>query len=235
MKTLALEFSTDQRSVAVLDGDVCRGTAVETATRETHAIALITQALASAGLEREDIELVAVGLGPGSYTGIRSAIALAQGWQLAGGKAAVRLAGCSSVECLAREAWQKGWWGKVNVVVDAQRQEIYLAGYEIHAGGVRLTRPLRIASLADARGLAEAGEIMVGPEIGLWFPAGRMLFPTAATLGGLAARAGHFVAGEELTPLYLRETSFVKAPPLRELPVELRAPVELETSPNKPL
>ena len=47
---------------------------------------------------REAIEAIAVGLGPGSYTGIRAAIALAQGWQLA---REVKTLGVSSVAAMA--------------------------------------------------------------------------------------------------------------------------------------
>src|SRR5437879_6073056 len=104
MKTLAIEFSTDQRSVAVLEDENVRGAAMETATRETHAFALIEQALEQAGMQREEIECLAIGIGPGSYTGIRVAIAIAQGWQLA---RPIQLAGVSSVESLVFEAQQK--------------------------------------------------------------------------------------------------------------------------------
>ena len=51
--------------------------------RSTNALGLVEEALRQAQLDREQIECLAIGLGPGSYTGIRSAIALAQGWQLA--------------------------------------------------------------------------------------------------------------------------------------------------------
>src|SRR5438876_225742 len=101
MKILALEFSSAQRSVAlVVDGQV-RGRAQETGTRESRALSLIETALAAAGLERENVDCLAIGLGPGSYTGIRSAIALAQGWQLARG---TKILGISSVESLAAQA-----------------------------------------------------------------------------------------------------------------------------------
>src|SRR5690348_3157194 len=89
MKILALEFSSPQRSVAVVpsqdDKVAPRGLAevVETGAQATHAFAMIQEALRQAQLEREQIDCLAVGLGPGSYTGIRVAIALAQGWQFA--------------------------------------------------------------------------------------------------------------------------------------------------------
>src|SRR5215203_4547986 len=88
MKILALEFSSQERSVAIFEkppGGSSRlcGSALEKGGRSTNPFALVEQALQNARMEREEIDCIAVGLGPGSYTGIRSAIALAQGWQLA--------------------------------------------------------------------------------------------------------------------------------------------------------
>ena len=75
--------------------------------------------------------MIAVGLGPGSYTGIRAAIAMAQGWQLARG---VKLLGVSSAEALAAQAQAENIFGRVNLVIDAQRGEFYLATWEISGG-----------------------------------------------------------------------------------------------------
>src|SRR5882724_9207269 len=111
MKILAVEFSSGQRSVAVVEHGRVLGSATETATRETHALTLVTRALTEAGLEREAVDCLAIGLGPGSYTGIRAAIALAQGWQLAAGEARLKLLGISSAACLAAEAQALGWFG----------------------------------------------------------------------------------------------------------------------------
>jgi tRNA threonylcarbamoyladenosine biosynthesis protein TsaB len=215
MKTLAIEFSSDQRSVAVLaDGRVC-GAAVETATRETHAFGLIEQALAEAKMEREQMESLAVGLGPGSYTGIRSALALAQGWQLA---RPVKLIGISSVECLAAEAQTKELSGKINIIIDAQRNEFHLAVYNISITGNREMESLRLATMDEVRARYEAGELIAGPEVDRWFKNGKVLFPGAAVLGRLAGNRTGSVVGEKLEPIYLRETTFIKAPPARVLP-----------------
>ena len=101
MTILALEFSSAQRSVAIArDGDVL-AEASETGGRGTNAFGLIEKVLAAAKIGREEIECLAVGLGPGSYTGIRVALSIAQGWQLARG---VKLLGIGSVECLAAQA-----------------------------------------------------------------------------------------------------------------------------------
>ncbi|HEX4646399.1 MAG TPA: tRNA (adenosine(37)-N6)-threonylcarbamoyltransferase complex dimerization subunit type 1 TsaB [Verrucomicrobiae bacterium] len=218
MKILAIEFSSRQRSVSALAGDRVLSEAMETAARATPAFELIARALAEARLEREDVECLAIGLGPGSYTGIRFAIALAQGWQLA--RPGVKLLGISSADCLAAEARHRGWFGTINVAIDAQRGELYLARYEIGESVFELIEPLKIAKMEEARSRVRAGETMVGPEADRWFENGRVLFPGAAMLGRLASSREDFVPGNKLEPIYLRETNFVKAPPPRVLPVK---------------
>jgi hypothetical protein len=100
-------------------------------------------------------------------------------------------------------------------VIDAQRNEFYLATFEILADGWKEIEPLKILSLAEVQLRADAGEILAGPEVAKWFPGGRMIFPHAAVLAKLATGRSDFVAGEMLKPIYLRETNFVKAPPCR--------------------
>ena len=117
MKILALEFSSPRRSVAVAVEGVTRGTAAEAGGRTTHAFAMIDSALAQAGWQREEIDCLAVGTGPGSYAGIRIAIAIAQGWQIARG---VKLLGISSAEAVAARAGQSGRTN-VHIGLDAQR------------------------------------------------------------------------------------------------------------------
>jgi tRNA threonylcarbamoyl adenosine modification protein YeaZ len=219
MKILAIEFSSRQRSAAVIDaaGSHTRltlGEAIDTAPRSTQALALIESALREAQLEREQVECLVVGLGPGSYTGIRAAIALAQGWQLA---RAVRLLGISSAECLATEAYTQGLRGRVHVVIDAQRGEFYLAGYELRETAARETEPLRLASREDVK-RAQAYGVLVGPDMATWSPDARVLYPHASTLGALALTRTDFLAGEKLEPIYLRPTQFIKAPPSRVIP-----------------
>jgi tRNA threonylcarbamoyl adenosine modification protein YeaZ len=215
MKILAVEFSSVQRSVAVLGGGGPGHVVAQRGGKTVPAFEMIGQALAKAGLEREEIECVAVGIGPGSYTGVRAAIALAQGWQLA---RSVKLLGIGSVECLALEAQREGWFGMVNIVMDAQRKEFYLARYEISAEARREIAPLKLATFEELAAHVRAGELVAGPEADKWFEGGRVLFPNAAALGMLAMGRSDFVDGEKLEPIYLRETNYVKAPPLRILP-----------------
>ena len=70
---------------------------------------LIEQALQQAQIGREEIQRLGIGIGPGSYTGIRSAIAVAQGWQLARD---TELCAVSSAETLAATARGKDLRGE---------------------------------------------------------------------------------------------------------------------------
>jgi tRNA threonylcarbamoyl adenosine modification protein YeaZ len=216
MRVLAIEFSTARRSVAVISAKGGTAFAVaeagKTSAGQGGALALIEQALREGGLEREQIDCIAIGLGPGSYTGIRCAIALAQGWQIA---RPINLLGISSIECLACQAQRFGIYGRVNIVIDAQRNEFYLAAYEIDKTRYHEVELLHLASRGEVEKRVSDGEIILGPEIKDHFSAGQLLFPEARVLGELALGRTDFIPGEKLEPIYLRETSFVKAPPPR--------------------
>ncbi len=207
MTILAIEFSSAQRSVALARGGDVLAEAVETGGyRATNAFGLIEKVLAAARLAREEIEIIAVGLGPGSYTGIRAALALAQGWQLARG---IKLIGISSAESLAAQAQAQKLFGRVNVVIAAQRQEFYLAEWALSEAGRQEVAPLKIVAATEMAARRAAGQICVGPEME------RAGFPHAATVARLAAARADYVPGELLEPVYLRAVSFVKAPPGR--------------------
>src|ERR1700733_3629409 len=107
MTILGLEFSSPQRSVAALTASSSRAVVTSReAGRSMRPMDMVEQALRELKLEREQLECVAVGLGPGSYTGIRAAISIAQGWQLARG---TRLIGISSADAIAAQAGADGF------------------------------------------------------------------------------------------------------------------------------
>lgn len=212
MKILAIDFSSGERSVAAWNDGV-ESQVLETDPRTSDALGMMETALREAKLEREDVEAVVVGLGPGSYTGIRASIALAQGWQLARG---VKLLGISSAQAIAVQAHTSGMRGAVTIVIDAQRGEFYSANYELSEDQARETTRLKIVSAAELRAKDAAGEILIGPEVTRWFSNGKIISSRAQTLARLASKGVHeFVSGEKLEPIYLRETTFVKAAPAR--------------------
>lgn len=213
MKILAVEFSSEDRSVAVLDDQ--SGGAVLSRVCERggrRALELVEAALSQAGCEREEIECLAVGIGPGSYTGIRGSISLAQGWQLGRG---IKLLAVSSAECVAARAREEKIFGRVNVVIDAQRNEFYLAGYEISPEAAREIEPLHLVSIEEVQQLCQAGEAVIGPDAGQVLAQAKSVSPDAATLARLACGRSDFLAGDKLEPIYLRLADFKKAPPRR--------------------
>ena len=174
---------------------------------------MINAALDQAKLRPESVDCLAVGIGPGSYTGIRAAIALAQGWQLA---RPVNLLGISSLDAMAHQLWREGTYGKMNLAVDAQRNEFYLAAYDISATGFKEIELLRLTSLEEIIAKLSTGEPVVGHGLPQGVTGARELFPDATDLAQLACTRADFQEDqEELAPIYLRETTFVKAPPPR--------------------
>ena len=207
MKILALEFSSPVRGVAVRGGSK-PGYAEEAGGRETKPFALIDAALREAGMTREEVECVAVGLGPGSNAGVRTAIAVAQGWQLALG---VKLVGVTSAELVAAQAAQLGEPNPVYIGLMVRPGELWVAGYNASVFEPKLVEPFRPISAAEAKTLSlfrmDAGSGTEGAEDS------KPLFPKADWLATLASSRTDFVRGETLEPISLRPVQFVKAPP----------------------
>ena len=161
MKILALEFSSPHRSAALADGEQLLAEVRESGPRELGPVAMIAGVLGDAKVERGQIEAVAVGLGPGSYAGIRAAIALAQGWEAA---RSVVLMGMNSMEAMALHMQSKGFRGELAVVVDAHRREFYVGRYRVEPDTRTLLEPLRIVAEAELRELTSACSLVVSPD-----------------------------------------------------------------------
>ncbi|MCP5518176.1 MAG: tRNA (adenosine(37)-N6)-threonylcarbamoyltransferase complex dimerization subunit type 1 TsaB [Verrucomicrobiales bacterium] len=211
------------RSVAVLDSVTGRaGQAVQSEGRVTEPFRLIRAALDAAGIEREAVGRIAIGLGPGSYTGIRNAIAIAQGWQFAAGVGTV---GLSSVAALAAGLHAAGRRGRFRLVVDAQRGEFHESSWRLDDRGAVETTPLRISRPDAIRESLRPDEVLVGPDAQrlavtgeLPGGGGEQRFPAADDLARIAVEVSAGVPAEALEPIYLREVAFAKAPPSRTLP-----------------
>lgn len=222
MKILALEFSSHERSIAVLaDGEV-RGFALDQARRETRAFAHIQDALQQARFSVADIECIAVGCGPGSYAGTRVAIAIAQGWQLARG---VKLLGISSADAIARRINTPAgmeilgctlpFIGVANLLFDAQRGESYAIRYQLSDHEPRRLGGFVLLTAVEEKLRREAGEIFIKADQSPW-PGTEMTLPSnARDIGRLAETRTDFISGSQLEPVYLRPAQFVKAPPAK--------------------
>lgn len=210
---LGLEFSSSERSVAVardsaIDGIEILGFAEER-SREVTGMALIDRALQLAGVKPEEITDIVLGLGPGSYTGIRSAIAIAQGWQLGRG---VRVIGVGSIECLARQSQASGIRGEITYIVDAQRGDVYQQKFELTEGTVQQKGALTILS----RDVIQKLGPVTGPEASKFSSQATDIYPSAKFLVTFA-RSRDSSPAESIEPIYLREVSFVRAPVPRQI------------------
>ena len=218
--TLALEFSTDRRSVAVVRGGKILSEAVQNLGRSTRVFSLIEEALAKSGVDRGEIGRIALGIGPGRYTGIRLAISVAQGWRLATGKIAdptqdsadaldalntVDVVAVSSFEVLAAQ-----FDGPVLLVSDAQRDEWAVARVEKRS----CPEAPRLLTANEVKDLS-VGTRVIGAEVVALLGVGETYFPSAGSLGIVGEKIRESVAPESLAPVYLRVAAFVKALPSR--------------------
>lgn len=137
MMLLGIETAAQLVGVALADDDGPRA-GVWIRGRRRHAEALapaIAHVLDQAGVALPEIDVVAVDVGPGLFTGLRVGVATAQG--LAQGLGIGVLA-VTSVDVLARSAYDAGWPGRVAAVVDGRRGEVFCA---VYAGPTAETAP----------------------------------------------------------------------------------------------
>ena len=190
MKVLALEFSTEAASLALLDGGaVVAARAVDAGQRRSQGLFdAAAGLLAAAGWTFAGVEAFAVGRGPGSYTGLRVSMTAANGWALPAKKTVWTT---SSGAALAAELFaERPEIAQVVAWGDARRGTIWAGRFERDARHV--VRQIGEWKLlpADARG-------QEWPDAH-WGEAERA--PKAEWVGKLFCAGG---ASEERQPIYL--------------------------------
>ncbi len=218
MKILAIETATEACSAALAIDD----TVIERhriAPREHAALLLpmVEELLAEAGLALQQLDGLAFGCGPGSFTGVRIATSVAQG--LAFG-ADLPVVPVSTLAALAQGAWREFGVPQVAAAIDARMQEIYCGLYRERDG-------LMEVAVADGLYAPEAAPDL--PD-GQWFGVGSgweayasalqqrygnrlagtapQRFPHAQDVAVLAiprCAAGETLAAEQALPVYLRD------------------------------
>jgi len=196
---LAFDTSSPTISVALHDGSdvVTEHTSARAMKHGEQLAPLIETALDAAGVVRQDLTAIAVGVGPGPFTGLRVGLVTARtlGYVLE-----LPVYGVCSLDVLAVEAVDTGAVGTdFAVATDARRKEVYLATYD--AQGRRLTGPVVDKPAALATGGPVVGEgAVLYPEA---FPAG--LGPRRPSAGWLARTVTEERAElRDPEPLYLR-------------------------------
>ena len=216
MKLLAFETSSGEGSVALsIDGDV-RQASIPTPRQQTaQLLPLGSGLLAGAGLQLADLDGIAFGRGPGSFTGLRIAAAAAQGLGLATG---LPLLPVSSLAATAQGLWRTHGLSNTLVCVDARMGELYWGAFEVRAGLAcvvgteQLTAPEAVtdAGMASWSAAGSGFDVYDDELAGLTARAGGVFphaCPQAADLFPLAAAdlvAGRGRAPEDANPAYLR-------------------------------
>lgn len=212
MKLLAIETSTEYCSVALWqDGAVTERCQLVGQKHSEVLMAMVDAVLQDAGCRIRDVEGIAFGKGPGSFTGVRIACGVAQGLALG---ADVKVVGVCTLQALAEASGRN----KVIAALDARMGELYLAAYEKR--GDEWTEVLApCLCRADAAPMVPGGEwsgVGSGFAVGGEMLAARyalnhvdaQAFPQAAAVARLAA--AEFARGNALDaalalPLYLRD------------------------------
>ncbi|HEY6940405.1 tRNA (adenosine(37)-N6)-threonylcarbamoyltransferase complex dimerization subunit type 1 TsaB [Dokdonella sp.] len=215
MNLLAIETATESCSVALLSGE--RLFARSELAPRRHAELLLPmcdEVLAEAGLARRGLDAIAVGCGPGAFTGVRLAVSAAQGIAFALGIPVVPV---SSLAALALQAPDGD--APILAVIDARMGEIYAGWFRRRPDG--LVEPSSAETVGPAAGLPLATRAachVVGSgwstyrdvlreRLGgepAWAEGDR--FPQAVDVARLAwSRFGDAVAPEQALPVYLRD------------------------------
>ena len=204
MKLLAFETATEACSVALwIDGDVRERFEIAPRRHAELSLPWAEQLLAEAGIAKSQLDAVAVGRGPGAFTGVRLAIALAQGIALALDRPAVAI---STLAALAMQSRGE----RILAAIDARMGEVYLGAFArdgddlVATGNEAVLKP-EAAPLPDGMDWHGVGtgfsaaddalQVRLQPRL-VAVDAGAL--PRAGDVARLAALA--FVRGEAVTP-----------------------------------
>jgi tRNA threonylcarbamoyladenosine biosynthesis protein TsaB len=205
---LAFDTATTRTSVALIDGSQ---TLIEVshdgATGHGEALPTLVAEVME-GISPSQLQAIAVGIGPGPFTGLRVGIAYARSmaWALD-----ISVIGVCTLDALARGYLAQGSpsLGDFAVATDARRKEVYWACYE--RSGTRKGDPIVIRSHEIAAELLSLPTVGSGAALYSDDFAARCepLFPTAAAIGQLAL--AKLASGEPIStePLYLRRPDAV--------------------------
>jgi tRNA threonylcarbamoyladenosine biosynthesis protein TsaB len=218
MLILSIEMSSLENDVALLRGETVLARRMWHAQtfHHTRLFDLLREVLAEAGVAPEQIELFAVGRGPGSFSGTRVALTAAQALALPGSQPVVAI---SSGAALAYEIAAIGGAEKISIIGDARRDTIWLGVFDGKTGAPAQPAPWTVLPLAELAGVLPAGANIFSPDCARllphWpahLPQPVAKYPTAAAVAALArAQLASGATPEPLLPIYLHPA--VATPP----------------------
>jgi tRNA threonylcarbamoyladenosine biosynthesis protein TsaB len=212
VKLLAFDTSTETLSLAVRAGEhapLLEHTGPGGAHASAALIPALQDLLARAGLRLQELDAIAFGRGPGSFTGLRTAAAVAQGLGFGSG---VPVLPIDTLLAVAEEAHALSGQQRIVAVLDARMDEVYFAAYEREDTGWRLHAPATLGrpeAVEVPPGFALAGNALEVHAARLPAAAARVVaVPTARALlrlapAALTAGGAHDAA--QAVPLYIRD------------------------------
>ncbi|WP_274878203.1 tRNA (adenosine(37)-N6)-threonylcarbamoyltransferase complex dimerization subunit type 1 TsaB [Vibrio harveyi] len=230
-KILAIDTATENCSVALLVNDrVISRSEVAPRDHTKKVLPMVDEVLKEAGLTLQDLDALAFGRGPGSFTGVRIGIGIAQG--LAFG-ADLPMIGVSTLAAMAQASYRLHGATDVAVAIDARMSEVYWARYTRQENGEWagvdvecVIPPARLAEEAQADDKtwtkAGTGWDAYQEDLGklpLNLTSGDVLYPDSQDIVILAEqelKKGNTVPVEESSPVYLRDNVTWKKLPGRE-------------------
>ncbi len=230
-KILAIDTATENCSVALLVNDqVISRSEVAPRDHTKKVLPMVDEVLKEAGLTLQDLDALAFGRGPGSFTGVRVGIGIAQG--LAFG-ADLPMIGISTLAAMAQASYRLHGATDVAVAIDARMSEVYWARYTRQENGEWkgvdeecVIPPVNLVeeAQADEKTWTTAGtgwdayqETLANLPFSV--TASEVLYPDSQDIVILAKQElekGNTVPVEESSPVYLRDNVTWKKLPGRE-------------------
>jgi tRNA threonylcarbamoyladenosine biosynthesis protein TsaB len=219
MKLLALDTSTDACSCALyLDGEIQERSVLAPRQHTSLILPMADELLAEAGLKPTQLEGLAFGCGPGSFTGLRIASGVIQG--IAYG-ADIPVAPISTLAALAQAAYLEFGHHKILAAIDARMKEVYFGCYTLDNKSAIMQCQGPEIVCAPAQVEVPSGEQWYGVGNGWAVYAAQLVaklgeqiqnyqgdqYPQAKAMIPLALAAfqqGQIVNAEQALPVYLR-------------------------------
>lgn len=231
MRILAIDTATEACSAALWnDGNTCAHFELCPREHTQRILPIVQDILTQGGVSLSELDALAFGRGPGSFTGVRIGIGIAQGLALG---AELPMIGVSTLATMAQGAWRKQGATRVLAAIDARMGEVYWAEYQRDEQGVwhgeeseAVLKPevvqQRLAALSGewatvGTGWAAWPEMVQGANVTL--TDADVLLPEAQDMLSIACQMleqGKTVAVDKAEPVYLRNEVAWKKLPGRE-------------------
>ncbi|WP_406666867.1 tRNA (adenosine(37)-N6)-threonylcarbamoyltransferase complex dimerization subunit type 1 TsaB [Gallaecimonas sp. GXIMD1310] len=209
---LALDTATEACSAALAVGEHVTSCYEVCPQQHTQKILpMVDSLLTEAALTLADVDAIVYGRGPGSFTGVRIGIGMAQGLAFAAGKP---LLGVSTLAALAQQAYEEEGEQQVLAMIDARMGELYCGAYQLQDGLMTLVgeeqvlAPPQLTSpwpaLAVGTGVDAYPDCLAGAAL----HAGRTRLPQARYMLAKARQLlaqGHCQDALSAEPVYLRD------------------------------